>query len=87
MYIYVSTEDTWPFHYVVTLMLLDQDGKNHVSQRVTTDPSCPDFCQPTTERNNLVGVDNYAPLTVLASDSPHAKNNVVFFKVCIRKAD
>ena len=82
-----DTTLTWPFNYAVMLILLDQDEKSNISHRLTMDPSCPNFRQPSTERNGLVGVDKFASLSMLASDSSYAKNDVVYFKVCIRKAD
>lgn len=78
---------SWPFKYTVTLMLLDQDGDDHIDYCLTMDPACPYSWQPTTEKNMYLGVDKFASLSVLDESSPYTNNDVVYFKVSLRKTE
>jgi TNF receptor-associated factor 2 len=79
----------WPFRQKVTLMFLDQSGKDqHVMDAFRPDPTSSSFKRPTTEMNIASGCPLFMSLTQL--DSPmHAfvKDNSAFLKIIVNCED
>ena len=74
----------WPFQQMVTLILLDQDKKNHIIQRFRPEPSSSSFWKPEGEMNVASGCPKFAPLSVLDLPS-YVKNNTLFLKILVDK--
>jgi len=79
----------WPFRQKVTLMFLDQSGKDqHVMDAFRPDPTSSSFKRPTTEMNIASGCPLFMSLTQL--DNPmHAfvKDNNAFLKIIVNCED
>ena len=56
---------SWPFHQMVTLMVLDQDKRKSIVQAFRPKPSSSSFWQPKAEMNIASGCPQFAPLSVL----------------------
>jgi len=68
----------------VTLMVIDQNGREHVIDAFRPDPTSSSFKRPTTEMNIASGCPLLMPLTTLdAQNSAYAKDNTVFIKVIV----
>ncbi|XP_013389262.1 TNF receptor-associated factor 2 [Lingula anatina] len=78
----------WPFRQKVTLMLLDQNNKEHIIDAFRPDPSSSSFKKPTNEMNIASGCPMFATLSQLDSPShAYIKDDTVFFKIIVDCAD
>lgn len=74
----------WPFRQKVTLMFLEQSGKEHVVDAFRPDPTSSSFKRPSTEMNIASGCPLFMSLSMFDSAS-HAfvKDNTAFVKIVV----
>ena len=71
----------WPFRAKVSLVLLDQGHRKHITQTFKPTPDLPSFDRPHSEMNVASGCPRFAPLEVL--EDPRYVNDDVMFVKCI----
>eukprot|EP00731_Ephydatia_muelleri_P025705 Em0017g788a len=71
----------WPFRAKVSLVLLDQGHRKHITQTFKPTPDLPSFRRPHSEMNVATGCPQFAPLDVL-DDTRYVNDDVMFIK-CI----
>jgi hypothetical protein len=78
----------WPFRQKVTLMLLNQDGKDNIQDAFRPDPSSSSFKRPTSDMNIASGCPNFAPLNVIDSEAAgYVKDDRIYIKVVVDVSD
>ena len=78
----------WPFRQKVTLMLLDQNQRDHVVEAFRPDPSSSSFKRPTSDMNIASGCPLFMPLSQLDSQShAYVKEDSIFIKVVVDCSD
>ena len=74
----------WPFKQKVTLMLLDQNNREHVIDAIRPDPSSSSFIRPQSAMNIASGVPLFCPLLRLEDRRyAHVKDDTMFVKVTV----
>ena len=74
----------WPFKQKVTLMLLDQNNREHVIDAFRPDPSSSSFRRPQSAMNIASGVPLFCPLSKLEDPRyAYIKEDTMFFKVTV----
>ena len=74
----------WPFKQKVTLMLLDQNNREHVIDAFRPDPSSSSFRRPQSAMNVASGVPLFCPLSRLEDRRfAYIKEDTMFFKVIV----
>ena len=71
----------WPFEYKVSLVLVDQDMKQHIVQTFKASPESSSFQRPRSDMNVASGCPQFAKLSVL-EEGNYVRNDVMFLK-CI----
>ena len=74
----------WPFKQKVTLMIVDQNFRDHVIDTFQPDTTSSSFRRPSSEMNIASGCPLFLPLTQL--DNPalgYVKDDVIFIKVIV----
>jgi len=78
----------WPFRQKVTLVLMSQIQKDHVTDAFRPDPTSSSFKRPTTEMNIASGCPLFAPIDVLDSQSSgYVRDDQLFLKVVVDCSD
>ena len=72
----------WPFQQMVTFMLIDQEGRHHVTDRFCPDPESSSFRRPISDLNVPIGCPQFVPLGLLDSGR-YIKDNCIFVKVIV----
>lgn len=67
----------------VTLMLLDQNNREHIIDAFRPDVSSSSFQQPISEMNIASGCPLFCPLAKLAGKSPYLKEDTIFIKAIV----
>ncbi|KAJ8346996.1 hypothetical protein SKAU_G00283970 [Synaphobranchus kaupii] len=73
----------WPFSQKVTLMLLDQNNREHVIDAFRPDVSSTSFQRPISEMNIASGCPLFCPLAKLAGKSSYLRDDTVFIKAIV----
>lgn len=73
----------WPFSQKVTLMLLDQNNREHIIDAFRPDVTSSSFQQPISEMNIASGCPLFCPLAKLAGKSPYLKDDTIFIKAIV----
>lgn len=73
----------WPFSQKVTLMLLDQNNREHVIDAFRPDVSSTSFQRPVSEMNIASGCPLFCPLAKLAGKSSYLRDDTVFIKAIV----
>ncbi|KAJ3605195.1 hypothetical protein NHX12_027245 [Muraenolepis orangiensis] len=73
----------WPFSQKVTLMLLDQNNREHIIDAFRPDVTSTSFQQPISEMNIASGCPLFCPLTTLAGKSSYLRNDNIFIKAIV----
>ena len=72
----------WPFSQKVTLSLVDQDGRRHISDTFRPDPTSSSFHRPTREMNVASGCPLFAPVEKLDAGN-YVKDDTVFIRMVV----
>ncbi|XP_037122206.1 TNF receptor-associated factor 2 [Syngnathus acus] len=73
----------WPFSQKVTLMLLDQNNREHIIDAFRPDISSTSFQRPVSEMNIASGCPLFCPLGKLAGKSPYLRDDTIFIKAIV----
>ncbi|KAL2100399.1 hypothetical protein ACEWY4_004793 [Coilia grayii] len=74
----------WPFSQKVTLMLLDQNNREHIIDAFRPDTSSTSFQRPISEMNIASGCPLFCPLAKLASaKNSYVKDDTIFIKAIV----
>ncbi|TNM92014.1 hypothetical protein fugu_019026 [Takifugu bimaculatus] len=73
----------WPFSQKVTLMLLDQNNREHIIDAFRPDVTSSSFQRPISEMNIASGCPLFCPLAKLAGKSPYLKDDTIFIKAIV----
>ncbi|KAI1905096.1 hypothetical protein AGOR_G00012410 [Albula goreensis] len=73
----------WPFSQKVTLMLLDQNNREHIIDAFRPDISSTSFQRPISEMNIASGCPLFCPLAKLAGKSSYLRDDTVFIKAIV----
>jgi TNF receptor-associated factor 3 len=76
----------WPFHQKVTLVLIDQEGRRHISDTFRPDPSSSSFKKPRTEMNIASGCPLFVSLATLDSGG-YVRDDTLFIKIVVDTND
>ena len=72
----------------VTLMFIDQNGREHVVDAFRPDPTSSSFKRPTSEMNIASGCPLLMPLTTLdTQNNAYVKDNTAFIKIIVNCED
>ena len=71
----------WPFEYKVSLVLVDQDMKQHIVQTFVASPESSSFQRPRSDMNVASGCPQFAKLSVI-DEGNYVRDDVMFLK-CI----
>jgi len=72
----------------VTLMFIDQNGREHVVDAFRPDPTSSSFKRPTTEMNIASGCPLLMPLSTLdTQNNAYVKDNTAFIKIIVNCDD
>ncbi|CAG5133598.1 unnamed protein product [Candidula unifasciata] len=74
----------WPFSQKVTLMMIDQNHKEHIVDAFKPDPTSSSFKRPTTEMNIASGCPLFLPLDKLHSRQyGYLRDDTIFVKIIV----
>uniref|UniRef100_A0A3Q3M2J2 TNF receptor-associated factor n=1 Tax=Mastacembelus armatus TaxID=205130 RepID=A0A3Q3M2J2_9TELE len=73
----------WPFSQKVTLMLLDQNNREHIIDAFRPDVTSTSFQKPISEMNIASGCPLFCPLAKLAGKSPYLREDTIFIKAIV----
>ncbi|XP_062845125.1 TNF receptor-associated factor 2 [Trichomycterus rosablanca] len=73
----------WPFSQKVTLMLLDQNNREHIIDAFRPDINSTSFQRPISEMNIASGCPLFCPLAKLASKSSYVRDDTIFIKAIV----
>lgn len=73
----------WPFSQKVTLMLLDQNNREHIIDAFRPDVSSTSFQRPISEMNIASGCPLFCPLAKLAGKSSYLRDDTIFIKAIV----
>ncbi|XP_004074805.1 TNF receptor-associated factor 2 [Oryzias latipes] len=73
----------WPFSQKVTLMLLDQNNREHIIDAFRPDITSTSFQRPVSEMNIASGCPLFCPLAKLAGKSPYLRDDTIFIKAIV----
>lgn len=72
-----------PLFPQVTLMLLDQNNREHIIDAFRPDVTSTSFQQPISEMNIASGCPLFCPLAKLAGKSPYLRDDTIFIKAIV----
>ncbi|XP_008324227.1 TNF receptor-associated factor 2 isoform X2 [Cynoglossus semilaevis] len=73
----------WPFSQKVTLMLLDQNNREHIIDAFRPDVTSTSFQRPISEMNIASGCPLFCPLAKLAGKSQYLRDDTIFIKAIV----
>uniref|UniRef100_A0AAY4CF71 TNF receptor-associated factor n=1 Tax=Denticeps clupeoides TaxID=299321 RepID=A0AAY4CF71_9TELE len=73
----------WPFSQKVTLMLLDQNNREHIIDAFRPDVSSTSFQRPISEMNIASGCPLFCPLAKLSGKSSYLRDDTIFIKAIV----
>uniref|UniRef100_A0A7N6BDY2 TNF receptor-associated factor n=1 Tax=Anabas testudineus TaxID=64144 RepID=A0A7N6BDY2_ANATE len=73
----------WPFNQKVTLMLLDQNNKEHIIDAFRPDISSSSFQRPVSDMNIASGCPLFCPLSKLDSKNSYIRDDTIFIKAIV----
>uniref|UniRef100_A0A4W3J2P4 TNF receptor-associated factor n=1 Tax=Callorhinchus milii TaxID=7868 RepID=A0A4W3J2P4_CALMI len=77
----------WPFKQKVTLMLMDQNNREHVIDAFRPDVSSSSFQRPVGDMNIASGCPLFCPLTKLESKNSYTRDDTIFIKAIVDLTD
>ncbi|XP_069039533.1 TNF receptor-associated factor 2-like isoform X2 [Lepisosteus oculatus] len=73
----------WPFNQKVTLMLLDQNNREHIIDAFRPDVTSSSFQRPVSEMNIASGCPLFCPLSKLDSKNSYIRDDTIFIKAIV----
>uniref|UniRef100_A0A8C5HM77 TNF receptor-associated factor n=1 Tax=Gouania willdenowi TaxID=441366 RepID=A0A8C5HM77_GOUWI len=73
----------WPFNQKVTLMLLDQNNREHIIDAFRPDISSSSFQRPVSDMNIASGCPLFCPLPKLDSKNSYIRDDTIFIKAIV----
>ncbi|XP_075041492.1 TNF receptor-associated factor 2 [Mixophyes fleayi] len=73
----------WPFNQKVTLMLLDQNNREHIIDAFRPDITSSSFQRPVSEMNIASGCPLFCPLSKLEGKNSYIREDTIFIKVIV----
>ncbi|XP_061585699.1 TNF receptor-associated factor 2-like [Cololabis saira] len=73
----------WPFNQKVTLMLLDQNNREHIIDAFRPDVSSSSFQRPVSDMNIASGCPLFCPLAKLDSKNSYIRDDTIFIKAIV----
>ncbi|XP_020561924.1 TNF receptor-associated factor 2 isoform X3 [Oryzias latipes] len=73
----------WPFNQKVTLMLLDQNNREHIIDAFRPDISSSSFQRPVSDMNIASGCPLFCPLSKLDSKNSYIRDETIFIKAIV----
>uniref|UniRef100_A0A3Q2XMB4 TNF receptor-associated factor n=1 Tax=Hippocampus comes TaxID=109280 RepID=A0A3Q2XMB4_HIPCM len=73
----------WPFNQKVTLMLLDQNNREHIIDAFRPDISSSSFQRPVSDMNIASGCPLFCPLSKLESKNSYIRDDTIFIKAIV----
>ncbi|XP_072289871.1 TNF receptor-associated factor 2 isoform X2 [Eucyclogobius newberryi] len=73
----------WPFNQKVTLMLLDQNNREHIIDAFRPDISSSSFQRPVSDMNIASGCPLFCPLAKLDSKNSYIRDDTIFIKAIV----
>ncbi|NXN15213.1 TRAF2 factor, partial [Indicator maculatus] len=73
----------WPFNQKVTLMLLDQNNREHIIDAFRPDVSSSSFQRPVTEMNIASGCPLFCPVSLMEAKSSYVRDDAIFIKAIV----
>ncbi|XP_037114767.1 TNF receptor-associated factor 2-like isoform X2 [Syngnathus acus] len=73
----------WPFNQKVTLMLLDQNNREHIIDAFRPDISSSSFQRPVSDMNIASGCPLFCPLSKLESKNTYIRDDTIFIKAIV----
>ncbi|XP_077457578.1 TNF receptor-associated factor 2-like isoform X3 [Stigmatopora argus] len=73
----------WPFNQKVTLMLLDQNNREHIIDAFRPDISSSSFQRPVSDMNIASGCPLFCPLSKLDTKNSYIRDDTIFIKATV----
>ncbi|XP_044295962.1 TNF receptor-associated factor 2 isoform X3 [Varanus komodoensis] len=73
----------WPFNQKVTLMLLDQNNREHVIDAFRPDVTSSSFHRPVSEMNIASGCPLFCPIAKMESKHSYVRDDTIFVKAIV----
>ncbi|XP_036892459.1 TNF receptor-associated factor 2 [Sturnira hondurensis] len=73
----------WPFNQKVTLMLLDQDNREHVIDAFKPDVTSSSFQRPVSDMNIASGCPLFCPVSKMEARGSYVRDDAVFIKAIV----
>lgn len=73
----------WPFNQKVTLMLLDQNNREHIIDAFRPDVTSSSFQRPVSEMNIASGCPLFCPLSKLEGKNSYIREDTIFIKAIV----
>ncbi|XP_077571932.1 TNF receptor-associated factor 2-like isoform X2 [Stigmatopora nigra] len=73
----------WPFNQKVTLMLLDQNNREHIIDAFRPDISSSSFQRPVSDMNIASGCPLFCPLAKLDTKNSYIRDDTIFIKATV----
>nr|XP_025720648.1 TNF receptor-associated factor 2 isoform X3 [Callorhinus ursinus] len=73
----------WPFNQKVTLMLLDQNGREHVIDAFRPDVTSSSFQRPVSDMNIASGCPLFCPVSKMEAKNSYVRDDAIFIKAIV----
>ncbi|XP_037736011.1 TNF receptor-associated factor 2 isoform X6 [Chelonia mydas] len=73
----------WPFNQKVTLMLLDQNNREHIIDAFRPDVTSSSFQRPVTEMNVASGCPLFCPVSKMEAKNSYVRDDAIFIKAIV----
>ncbi|XP_028912334.1 TNF receptor-associated factor 2 isoform X2 [Ornithorhynchus anatinus] len=73
----------WPFNQKVTLMLLDQNNREHIIDAFRPDMSSSSFQRPVSDMNIASGCPLFCPVSKMESKNSYVRDDAIFIKAIV----
>ncbi|XP_069465869.1 TNF receptor-associated factor 2 isoform X4 [Ambystoma mexicanum] len=73
----------WPFNQKVTLMLLDQNNREHIIDAFRPDVTSSSFQRPVSDMNIASGCPLFCPISKLESKNSYMREDTIFIKAIV----
>ncbi|XP_031306820.1 TNF receptor-associated factor 2 isoform X2 [Camelus dromedarius] len=73
----------WPFNQKVTLMLLDQNNREHVIDAFRPDVTSSSFQRPVSDMNIASGCPLFCPVSKMEAKSSYVRDDAIFIKAIV----
>lgn len=73
----------WPFNQKVTLMLLDQNNREHVIDAFRPDVTSSSFQRPVSDMNIASGCPLFCPVSKMEAKNSYVRDDAIFIKAIV----